>query len=130
MQMLPDSMQSFTPLVQGVAQSNALITVSQNGYTIYQKRGSPDHLLSQICNFRAAALISMSALRKQMVVFVPFWFPTLPCPICCNTVFQISILSPDAVRYMVSESGGLSRGKLYIWPQQSFDTLWRYDFIR
>ena len=28
MQMLPDSMQSFTPLVQGVAQSNALITVS------------------------------------------------------------------------------------------------------
>lgn len=37
MQMLPDSMQSFTPLVQGVAQSNALITVSQNGYTIYQK---------------------------------------------------------------------------------------------
>ncbi|MFP1463761.1 fimbria/pilus outer membrane usher protein [Escherichia coli] len=31
MQMLPDSMQSFTPLVQGVAQSNALITVSQNG---------------------------------------------------------------------------------------------------
>lgn len=37
MQMLPDSMQSFTPLVQGVAQSNALITVSQNGYIIYQK---------------------------------------------------------------------------------------------
>ncbi len=39
----------------------------------------------------------------------------------CNLVFQISILSPDVVRYMVSESGGLSRGKLYIWPQQSFD---------
>ncbi|EFE3926775.1 TPA: fimbrial biogenesis outer membrane usher protein [Escherichia coli] len=41
MQMLPDSMQSFTPLVQGVAQSNALITVSQNGYTIYQKEVPP-----------------------------------------------------------------------------------------
>lgn len=67
-----------------------------------KKRFPQDHLLSQICNFRAAALISMSALRKQMVVFVPFWFPTLPCPICCNLVFQISILSPDAVRYMVS----------------------------
>lgn len=26
--------------------------------------------------------LSMSALRKQMVVFVPA--PTLPCPICCN----------------------------------------------
>ena len=41
MQMLPDSMQSFTPLVQGVAQSIALITVSQNGYTIYQKEVPP-----------------------------------------------------------------------------------------
>ncbi|EOM2392440.1 fimbria/pilus outer membrane usher protein, partial [Escherichia coli] len=41
MQMLPDSMQSFTPLVQGVAQSNALITVSQNGYIIYQKEVPP-----------------------------------------------------------------------------------------
>lgn len=61
MQMLPDSMQSFTPLVQGVAQSIALITVSQNGYIIYQKEVPPGHLLSQICNFQAAAQISMSA---------------------------------------------------------------------
>ncbi|MCV5626677.1 fimbria/pilus outer membrane usher protein, partial [Escherichia coli] len=41
MQMLPDSMQNFTPLVQSVAQSNALITVSQNGYIIYQKEVPP-----------------------------------------------------------------------------------------
>lgn len=41
MQMLPDSMQNFTPLVQSVAQSNGLITVSQNGYIIYQKEVPP-----------------------------------------------------------------------------------------
>lgn len=41
MQMLPGSKQNFTPLVQGIAQSNALVTVEQNGFVVYQKEVPP-----------------------------------------------------------------------------------------
>lgn len=39
--MLPDSMQGFAPVVHGVAQSNALVKIIQNGVTIYQQNVSP-----------------------------------------------------------------------------------------
>lgn len=41
MQMLPNSKQNFTPIVQGIAQSNALVTVEQNGFIVYQKEVPP-----------------------------------------------------------------------------------------
>ena len=41
MRMLPDSQQGFSPIVRGVAQSNALVKISQNGQVIYQKNVSP-----------------------------------------------------------------------------------------
>lgn len=34
--MLPDSMKGYAPVVRGIAQSNAQITIRQNGYVIYQ----------------------------------------------------------------------------------------------
>ncbi len=34
--MLPDSLRGFAPIVRGIAQSNAQVTVRQNGYVIYQ----------------------------------------------------------------------------------------------
>lgn len=34
--MLPDSQRGFAPTVRGIAQSNAEITIKQNGYMIYQ----------------------------------------------------------------------------------------------
>lgn len=34
--MLPDSMRGYAPVVRGIAQSNAQITIRQNGYVIYQ----------------------------------------------------------------------------------------------
>ncbi|EPN8945579.1 fimbria/pilus outer membrane usher protein, partial [Escherichia coli] len=34
MQMLPNSKQNFTPVVRGVAQSNALVTIEQNGFVV------------------------------------------------------------------------------------------------
>ncbi|WP_017891207.1 fimbrial biogenesis usher protein [Serratia sp. S4] len=34
--MLPDSMRGFAPTVRGVANSNAQVTIKQNGYVIYQ----------------------------------------------------------------------------------------------
>lgn len=34
--MLPDSMNGFAPVVRGVAKSNAVVTIRQNGYMIYQ----------------------------------------------------------------------------------------------
>ncbi len=37
MQMLPHSKQNFAPVVRGVAQSNATVTVEQNGFIVYQK---------------------------------------------------------------------------------------------
>ncbi|CDL37050.1 Fimbriae usher protein StcC [Citrobacter freundii] len=39
--MLPNSKQNFTPVVRGIAQSNALVTIEQNGFVIYQKEVSP-----------------------------------------------------------------------------------------
>lgn len=41
MQMLPNSKQRFTPVVRGIAQSNALVSIEQNGFVIYQKEVSP-----------------------------------------------------------------------------------------
>lgn len=41
MQMLPNSKQNFTPIVRGIAQSNALVTIEQNGFVIYQKEVPP-----------------------------------------------------------------------------------------
>lgn len=35
-QMLPDSQQGYAPVVQGIAASNATVTVRQNGYVIYE----------------------------------------------------------------------------------------------
>jgi len=34
--MLPDSLKGFAPVIRGIAQSNAQVTISQNGYIIYQ----------------------------------------------------------------------------------------------
>lgn len=39
--MLPDSMRGFAPTVRGVANSNAQVTIRQNGYVIYQTYVSP-----------------------------------------------------------------------------------------
>lgn len=41
MQMLPHSKQNFAPVVRGVAQTYALVTVEQNGFTVYQKEVPP-----------------------------------------------------------------------------------------
>jgi P pilus assembly protein, porin PapC len=41
MQMLPSSKQNFTPMVQGIAHSNALVTIEQNGFVVYQKEVPP-----------------------------------------------------------------------------------------
>ncbi|WP_312411013.1 fimbrial biogenesis outer membrane usher protein [Pseudescherichia sp.] len=41
MQMLPNSKQNFTPVVRGIAQSNALVTVEQNGFVVYQSDVPP-----------------------------------------------------------------------------------------
>lgn len=39
--MLPDSQQGFAPIIRGIAKTNAQVTISQNGYTIYQSYVSP-----------------------------------------------------------------------------------------
>lgn len=39
--MLPDSQQGFAPVIHGIAKSNAQVTITQNGYTIYQSYVSP-----------------------------------------------------------------------------------------
>ncbi len=49
MQMLPNSKQNFTPRVQGIAQSNALVTIEQNGFVVYQKEVA--RLRLQICSW-------------------------------------------------------------------------------
>lgn len=50
--MLPGSLQGFAPVVRGIANSDAKVTVKQNGYTIYQTNVSPGpfeiHDLSQV----------------------------------------------------------------------------------
>ncbi|HHL0957632.1 TPA: fimbria/pilus outer membrane usher protein [Serratia marcescens] len=39
--MLPDSMQGFAPVITGTANSNAQVTVKQNGYVVYQTTVAP-----------------------------------------------------------------------------------------
>ncbi|WP_237387214.1 fimbria/pilus outer membrane usher protein [Xenorhabdus sp. Sc-CR9] len=39
--MLPDSQKGFAPVVRGIAQSNAQVTIRQNGYVIYQTYVAP-----------------------------------------------------------------------------------------
>ena len=39
--MLPDSMRGFAPVIRGIARTNAMVTVKQNGYTIYQTYVAP-----------------------------------------------------------------------------------------
>ncbi len=39
--MLPDSLKGFAPTIRGIAQSNAQVTVKQNGYIIYETYVSP-----------------------------------------------------------------------------------------
>ncbi len=39
--MLPTSQQGFAPVVRGIANSDARVTIKQNGYTIYQTNVSP-----------------------------------------------------------------------------------------
>ncbi len=40
-EMLPDSRQGFAPVIRGIAQSNAEVSVLQNGYVIYKTTVSP-----------------------------------------------------------------------------------------
>ncbi len=39
--MLPDSMKGYSPVVRGIARSNAQVTIRQNGYIIYQSYVAP-----------------------------------------------------------------------------------------
>lgn len=40
-EMLPDSLQGFAPVVRGIAQTNAEVSIYQNGYVIYKTAVSP-----------------------------------------------------------------------------------------
>lgn len=39
--MLPDSLRGYAPVIRGIAQSNAQVTIRQNGYVIYQTYVAP-----------------------------------------------------------------------------------------
>jgi outer membrane usher protein len=39
--MQPSGLQGFAPVVRGIANSDAKVTIKQNGYTIYQTNVSP-----------------------------------------------------------------------------------------
>ena len=39
--MTPDSMRNYAPVIHGIAQSNAVVTVTQNGHNIYQTAVAP-----------------------------------------------------------------------------------------
>ncbi|WP_426818362.1 fimbria/pilus outer membrane usher protein (plasmid) [Winslowiella sp. 2C04] len=39
--MLPDSLRGYAPVIRGIAKSNAMVTVKQNGYTVYQSYVAP-----------------------------------------------------------------------------------------
>ncbi|WP_140180317.1 fimbria/pilus outer membrane usher protein [Providencia stuartii] len=45
MNMLPDSSQNFVPIIRGIAQTNALVSVYQNGNLVYQENVPPGEFL-------------------------------------------------------------------------------------
>jgi hypothetical protein len=44
--MLPYSQRGYAPVIRGVASSNAVVSVRQNGYLIYQQNVAPERLRS------------------------------------------------------------------------------------
>ncbi len=64
MQMLPNSKQNFTPIVQGIAQSNALVPSSRTASPSIRKRCRRGLLRLPIYNSPAAGRISMSLSGK------------------------------------------------------------------
>lgn len=44
--MLPNSQRGFAPTIRGIANSSAIVTVRQNGYTLYQSNVPPALLKS------------------------------------------------------------------------------------
>jgi outer membrane usher protein len=76
MNMLPNSSQEFTPIVRGVAQTNALVKVYQNGNLIYQEAVPPGAF--EFSDLRAAggagdlSVVVQEADGRQDSFTVPF----------------------------------------------------------
>jgi hypothetical protein len=70
-QMLPPDLRGYAPQISGIAQTNARVTVSQNGRTLYQTSVSPDRLQLPIWGPRCRGNW-MSPLKKKMGVKARF----------------------------------------------------------
>lgn len=130
MQMLPNSKQNFTPVVRGVAQSNALVTIEQNGFVVYQKEVPPgpfaiDDL--QLSNGGADLEVIVKEADGSMSYYrVPY--SSVP-----------NMLQPGVSKYEFSAGRSHIEGasnqsdfiqwKLSAWFQQFADRLWRHAVI-
>ncbi len=98
MQMLPNSKQNFTPVVRGVAQSNALVTIEQNGFVVYQKEVPPGPFAIDDLQLAGGGADSWKLPLKKLTVRcrVIVYLIHL-CQICCNRAFRNMNLLPDVV---------------------------------
>lgn len=80
--MLPYSLRGFAPVVKGIAQSNAKVTVRQNGYVIYQTyvpAGPFD--IRDLYPSSGSGNLEVS-VEEMMAVNSPLLYRSPPCPLC------------------------------------------------
>lgn len=78
--MLPSSMRGFAPEINGIAQSNARITVSQNGNVVYQTYVAPGPFSIKDLYPTGSSGTYRSISVKKMVLKEPLFIPILHYP--------------------------------------------------
>lgn len=77
--MLPPDLQGYAPQITGIAQTNAKVTVAQNGRVLYQTTVAGPFNISDLG--QSFGVNWMSLLKKKMAVPIPFRSVPLPSPI-------------------------------------------------
>ncbi|WP_127959903.1 fimbria/pilus outer membrane usher protein [Serratia microhaemolytica] len=102
--MLPSSQRGFAPVISGIAKTNALITVTQNGRVIYQTNVSPGPFtITDITQASSGDLIATVAEEDGSKQIITQGYSTLPV-----------MLRPGGMEYELSlgrvDSGGNTEG--------------------
>ncbi|MGS0639967.1 fimbria/pilus outer membrane usher protein, partial [Citrobacter sp. VF227] len=64
--MLPSGLQGFAQVVRGIANSDAKVTVKQNGYTVYQKNVSPGPFeICELAEVTAGADLEVTVTEEE-----------------------------------------------------------------
>lgn len=87
MGMYPNSSQNFVPIIRGVAQTNALVSVYQNNNLVYQENVPPGEFSFNDLQPSAGGGIYLSLYKRRMAAKKPSPSPILRFLICLKKAF-------------------------------------------